>query len=338
VAGAQAALRGLDVARRALDREVTPVITPQGLVRYEGRLQIALRISILPQGKDPDDVIRADPDHWRKLVDSALPVLDYYVQVLTADLDLSDSKGKAEAVRRLGPILQEIGNEVERAHYLQQLARMVRVDERVLARQIATARPTGRRPPTPAVEELPPSERPSQREFHFGAQEHCLAGVMRYPSMLEWLNAQLAEMGMPPLAPSDFSRVENQQLLQTLRQTGGLEGLHEALDPLLRDYLDWLLEAAGSYGERLGLAQAPPEKLEEDILATALRLRQDSLRTRVTQLHFLQLDAQAEGREDVITGTGETVDQLEEELREVQRAFSRCFSLGRQRLGHVMNG
>jgi DNA primase len=331
-AGAQATLRGLDVAQRALDREMAPVITPQGLVRYEGRLQIALRISILPQGKDPDDVIRADPDQWKALVEGALPVLDYYVQALTADLDLTDPKDKAQAVERLAPVLNEIANEVERAHYLQQLARMVRVDERVLARQIAAARAPRRRPPALRGEDSQPSATPSQGSFHFGAEEHCLASVERHASLLGWVDAQLAEMGMPVLAPSDFSRVENQQLFRAVRRAGGAEGLREALDPLLHDYLDWLLEAATSHDDRL------TDKLKTDILATALRLRQNSLHTRVTQLHFLQLDAQAEGRQDVITGTGETVDQLEEELREVQRAFSRCFSLGRQRLEHVMNG
>jgi len=325
-AGTQATLRGLELARGALDREVMPVITPQGLVRYEGRLQVALHITILPPGQDPDDVIRADPAHWRGLVEAALPVVDYYFQALTADLDLSDPKGKAEAVRRLAPILNEIGDAVERAHYLQKLARMVRVEERVLARQIATARPTRRRPAASTMEEMPPSG----GEFHLGTQEHCLACLVRYPSLLEWLSDQLAGIGTSPLAPADFSQVENQQLFRALCQTGGLEGLRETLDPLLHDYLDWLMEASSSYGD------LPPDKREEEILVTALRLRQDSLRTRLTQLRFLQEDAQAEGRRGTIMETGEAVTRLREELREVQRAFSRQFSLGRQRLEHAL--
>jgi len=325
-AGTRATLRGLELARGALDRGRVPVITPQGLVRYEGRLQVALHITILPQGQDPDDVIRADPTRWRELVDAALPVLEYYFQILTTDLDLNDPKGKANAVRRLTPILNEISNEVERAHYLQQLARMVRVDERVLARQIATVRPTSRRSPPSLAQKAPPP----QGEFHFGAQEHCLACLLRYPSLWQWLNHQLMEIGTSPLAPADFSRVESRQLFQTLCQAGGPEGLREALDLALHDYLDWLLEVAPSYGD------LPPDKLQEDILVTTLRLRQESLHTRLTQLRFLQEDAQVEGRRNVILETGEAVTRLREELREVQRAFSRRFSLGRQRLERAL--
>jgi len=326
-AGARATLRGLEMAREALGREMVPVITPQGLVRYEGRLQVALHITILPQGQDPDDVIRADPARWSQLVDAALPVLDYYFQALTADLDLGSPKGKAEAVRRLAPILNEIGDPVEREHYLQRLARMVRVDERTLAHQIAAARPRGRRPSAPPSLEETPSP---QEEFHFGAEEHCLACLIRSRPFLDRLNGQLVEIGTEPLSPADFSRVENQQLFQTLCQAEGAEGMRERLDPFLRGYLDWLLEAASSYGD------LPPDRLEKDILVTALRLRQESLRTRLTQLRFLQEDAQAEGRQGEVIEMGEAVARLQRELREVQRAFSRHFSLERQRLERAL--
>ena len=326
-AGARATLRGLEMAREALGREMVPVITPQGLVRYEGRLQVALHITILPQGQDPDDVIRTDPARWSQLVDAALPVLDYYFQALTADLDLGSPKGKAEAVRRLAPILNEIGDPVEREHYLQRLARMVRVDERTLAHQIAAARPRGRRPSAPPSLEETPSP---QEEFHFGAEEHCLACLIRSRPFLDRLNGQLVEIGTEPLSPADFSRVENQQLFQTLCQAEGAEGMRERLDPFLRGYLDWLLEAASSYGD------LPPDRLEKDILVTALRLRQESLRTRLTQLRFLQEDAQAEGRQGEVIEMGEAVARLQRELREVQRAFSRHFSLERQRLERAL--
>jgi DNA primase len=327
-AGAQATLRGLEIARGVLDQDIVPVVVPQGLVRYEGRLQINLRITILPQGQDPDDVIRTDPDQWQQLVATALPVLDYYFHALTAELDLSNPKGKAEAVRRLMPILNEISDAVERAHYLQRLARIVRVDERVLARQITTSQSTSRRR-TAAVADGPP---PLQGEPQFGAQEYCLACLVRHPAILDWLDGQFAEIETQPLAPGDFDRVENQQLFRMLRQAGGPEGLREALDPLLCDYLDWLLEASESYGDQRRLARIPLDMLREDTLATALRLRQESLHARFTQLRFLQEDAQAEEQQGAIVEMGEAISQLRRELREVQRAFSRCFSLGRRRL------
>ncbi|MGD2206640.1 MAG: DNA primase, partial [Anaerolineae bacterium] len=143
VAGDQATLRGLDVARQVMDREVVPVPTPRGLIRFEDRLAADIRIVSLPSGRDPDEVIRESPSRWAQLIAGAQPVMDYYFQALTADLDLSVAKDKAEVVRVLGPLIAELGDRVQRTHYLQQLARMVQVDERSLWQQIRQV--TGRK-------------------------------------------------------------------------------------------------------------------------------------------------------------------------------------------------
>ena len=77
VAGDQATLRGLDVARQVMDREVVPVPTPRGLIRFEERLAADIRIVSLPPGRDPDEVIRESPSRWAQLIAQAKPVMDY---------------------------------------------------------------------------------------------------------------------------------------------------------------------------------------------------------------------------------------------------------------------
>jgi DNA primase len=96
-AGGQATLRGLDVARSVVDRKVVPVPTARGLVRFEDRLAADIRIAALPPDRDPDEVILKDPADWTRLIEEAKPVMDYYFQALTADLDLTTARGKAEA-------------------------------------------------------------------------------------------------------------------------------------------------------------------------------------------------------------------------------------------------
>ncbi len=145
-AGELAALRGIEVAREHLDREVEPMITPRGALRYESTLQVDLRILRLPPGMDPDDLIRQDPQRWAELVEAALPVVDFYLEYIQETLDLSTPQGKAEAVRVMAPLLREVADRVVRDHYVQRLARLLRVDERVLAADIFGAtRPRWRR-------------------------------------------------------------------------------------------------------------------------------------------------------------------------------------------------
>jgi DNA primase len=169
-AGDQATLRGLDMARQVMDREVVPVPTARGLIRFEDRLTADIRIVSLPPGRDPDEVIRESPSRWAQLVADAKPVMDYYFQALTADLDLSTARGKAEAARALGPLVAEIGDPVQRAHYLQQLARIVQVDERLLWQQIQQA--PGQKAARRSRSAAEGGERP---KIAVGLEEYCLS-------------------------------------------------------------------------------------------------------------------------------------------------------------------
>jgi DNA primase len=58
------------------------------------------------------------------------------VQVLTRDLDLDTLADKRTALDRLGPLIVQIGNQLEQSHYVQLLARMLSLDEAVLRSEL----------------------------------------------------------------------------------------------------------------------------------------------------------------------------------------------------------
>jgi DNA primase len=129
-AGDAATLRGLSVAREALDREQEIMFDPRGLVKTEGRLGTDIRVMTLPPGLDPDDVIKENPDQWRQIVDAAEPVVSYVIRVLTADRNLADPKVKTEILEGVLPLIEDVAQPAERETYRQQLMRLLRLDER----------------------------------------------------------------------------------------------------------------------------------------------------------------------------------------------------------------
>ncbi|MCP4427611.1 MAG: toprim domain-containing protein, partial [Chloroflexi bacterium] len=179
-AGQKATMRGLQVARETLDREIEVKFDARGLVQHEGRLQADIRIVTLPEGNDPDNIIRKDPTQWPKLLEQAQPVVGYVIKMATRDLDMNDAKGKTAVAQRVLPLIKDIVDPVERDHYWQALARALRIDERALRqvkalekkqfRPSASKRPsTGRPSPTPPpaatgksppMGELPPLDEP----------------------------------------------------------------------------------------------------------------------------------------------------------------------------------
>ncbi|MBX3054753.1 MAG: DNA primase [Caldilineaceae bacterium] len=155
-AGQQATIRGLNQARQALQRVSKPVIAPNGRVRLEDRLVADLRIVALPQGRDPDDIVREDADLWRDLVKNAQPLVDYYISVITAQTDLESVQGKGQAVAELAPLIAELGDEIERQHYTQLLSRLVQIDEQTIAHRVQSAgRSSSHRRPQPRVQAQP---------------------------------------------------------------------------------------------------------------------------------------------------------------------------------------
>jgi len=60
-AGDQATLRGLQVARQAMDHETGLCFDARGLLRSERRLKADIRVTTLPGGMDPDEVVARDP-------------------------------------------------------------------------------------------------------------------------------------------------------------------------------------------------------------------------------------------------------------------------------------
>ena len=87
---------------------------------------------MLPQGRDPDDVIREDPAQWRALIEQAVPVLDFRLDALAANRDLKNPNDRAALVQDFLPILSVVTDPVVRAHYVQRLGRLAGTGEREL--------------------------------------------------------------------------------------------------------------------------------------------------------------------------------------------------------------
>ena len=98
-----------------------------------------VRVIRIPAGKDPDELIRTDPDAWSAAVRDAKPVIEYFIDRAAADVDLGSVAGRKEVTGRVLAILKRVPDRVEQALYLQQLARVVNMEERTLSEALEHA-------------------------------------------------------------------------------------------------------------------------------------------------------------------------------------------------------
>ena len=91
-----------------------------------------VRVVRLPEGKDPDEVVRESPDEWREGVRIARPIVDHLIDVHARAHDLRTPGGQARFVDAVLPIIRNLPNPVLRDAYLQRVRQVSGVEERTL--------------------------------------------------------------------------------------------------------------------------------------------------------------------------------------------------------------
>jgi DNA primase len=347
-AGINATMRGLNVARQTLDGDATVTFDPRGMMRYTGLLDIDIRVVSLPEGQDPDDLIRDDPDAWEVLIGRAVPVADYVIQQGTAHLSGQSSYQEREQVaRQLLPILTATESDLQRNGNIQTLARRVHIDERTLIqwtkfRQAARTRALPALPEQRRLAERPAPVQiggpPGQSELREG---FCLWLLLKRPECLYAANRKLRELQgddadldtvLGPLNAYDFSRADYGAIFRLLEYA--LD--QDEMDPLeyVRDLPPELATVVEQLPTLERFQQVLPRALETEFLSIrqhqdrvnlrpepdttlfiqeALSLRHSRLERELSELYFLQQDTQ--------THNGELMEApYEDELRVYARA------------------
>jgi DNA primase len=118
IAGASATKRGIDMALAS---------------------GINVKIAKMPAGVDPDDLCRTDPKAWGAAINQSENIIDYYFRNATAKRDLTRVEHKKAVAREVLPEVARLSDAVEKTHYLQQLAGLLKVDEAVLRQALDKA-------------------------------------------------------------------------------------------------------------------------------------------------------------------------------------------------------
>ena len=107
----------------------------------DGPSLVDVGIVKLPDGKDPDEVLRDQPDIWRAAVERPIPVVEYLIEEAAAAYDLRDLGGRKRAVDAIKPTLRALRDPVIRDGYAAAAARRIGVDESTIRE--AMRRPGG---------------------------------------------------------------------------------------------------------------------------------------------------------------------------------------------------
>ena len=86
------------------------------------------KVVLLPEGKDPDDIIRdGGAESFNKILAEAKPYLSYIIDLACRKYDISTPEGKADAIRSLIPELSQISDPIVRAGAVEALSSKTKI-------------------------------------------------------------------------------------------------------------------------------------------------------------------------------------------------------------------
>jgi DNA primase len=268
--------------------------TQRGLLEELGPDQSVSRVRVvrIPAGKDPDELIRTDPDAWRRAVAEAKPVIEYFIDRTSADVGLDSVAGKRELTGRVLALLKRVGDPIERNLYLQRLAQLVGVEERILAEALLRE-PVRRSPSRPAASAANGEHGVPERTHLAPLEAEAISLLLRYPGLA-------ADLPDGPLPLRDAMASALASAWRAYLADGGgatvdgsrLEAFVATLDPASAELARDLLARIGATEGREGLeADVAPRVLR----VTLLRLRIQRLEEDLRDGRLLLEEAQREG-------------------------------------------
>jgi DNA primase len=120
----------------AFDRDDAGMNATQRAIELASKSGIYIKVVRVPQGKDPDDYLRAHPDGWANLREHALPEWEYLLRQALAALDLSDAGDRRRGAELVIPVLAKIPEASVLEIYAQQAAGWLRIESAALLRDV----------------------------------------------------------------------------------------------------------------------------------------------------------------------------------------------------------
>lgn len=90
--------------------------------------------------KDPADYVRKYGAGWSDIVSKAKPVMEFYFDKAKAGFDPNSAESKKTVISILAPFIKRLSSQVERAHWVTQLAFFLRAKEDAIEADVAAAK------------------------------------------------------------------------------------------------------------------------------------------------------------------------------------------------------
>ena len=208
--------------RLSFDADRAGIAATERAIPIASRVGVSLSIIDIPSGKDPDELIKIDPQLWRGALESNKYALDWLIERYEKLLDVTSAQGKREFSDVLLPVVRGLKDSVEQDHYVLKIADIMDVSKEALLTKLYSTELESTRP-IKRVHNMQPTVIDKQELEYNRLQDHFLSLMLLQPKLREYLDVITEDM---------FTNDPSRQLHNFLKTHPDFDGAPEQAVPL----------------------------------------------------------------------------------------------------------
>ncbi|MDE0115250.1 MAG: DNA primase [bacterium] len=296
----------------AFDADSAGQTAAERFSQWEHAFELEVAVADLPPGADPGDLAQSDPERLVAAVSQAVDFMDFRINRVLGDADLSTVKGQVRAGERAARLVAEHPNPEIRDKYLVAVADRCSVSADHLRGVVADVRRRGRRRASgPPADEAPhPADaghEPSGDHSAFGPSGDHSPSVSPAPNNVErqvlWLAANEPGAVWPEIVPEMFHHPLYRGVFEALLEYPDMDTLLAEADGEVTALMRELVVE-----EDDGLGPSPPR--QEVVMAILL------YESAQRELAYLERQARAGTADDDLLRRVASLKKAMDQLRE----------------------
>lgn len=260
--------RFTDDIRLAFDEDKAGQTATERVIPMASKLDLSLSIIPIPEGKDPDELIKKDPKLWERVINEHEYALDWLIDRYKKTTDLNSAEGKRRFSDTILATIHRLNDPVEQDHYLSQLADMLNVSVDALRSKLKLNKNEVQR----LKQNKSIQQTDAEQIEHIKLQDHLLCLALYRPVLRSYIEPLTEEMLI-----GDNAR----QLLVFIKSNPDFEGTTKGNkdDPVAR--------ALQQIAEYVKITRLQYETLYQDLDELELQYEAARLQTRLIE-HYVK--------------------------------------------------
>ncbi len=269
--------------------------------------EMNIRVIIIPNGKDPDDALRQDPNSFELAVKEAKPMMEYYFDKITAGLDLTAVENKKEVAKKMLAMIAKLANKIEAAYWLKITAQALETDENALRESL---------PKESVREVIVPVKTPqvASKSREEQLSELLLAIIIRFPDFVSYVISKLELDWLE----NETNRSFYKQLIIYYNKNNALDysGFRESLVTGTSEAAD-ILDRLILLGEK-DFYSYEAKNIQEELIKVIIELKKYYLQKQIAMAQKAMAEAEKSGNVDEINKILERLKSLTDSQRNNQ--------------------